>query len=619
MVYTTSNLILFSSMQNPNLSVQQRLNLAMQLLHAGQFEQALSHFLILKKLGLTDFRLSRAIGSAYERLLKDNDAKHYFAESLALNPKQPDLHFALANIALRAGEFSNAIKQYKQCLAFDNQNIRVWLKLGQTYLQTEQLDLAAQAFTRCEAIQPGDVDARLGQSRVLQKRKLFEQAEKILTDLAKQQPQNTKILSELAWLEKLVGNYTRAVTLFQKRLNIDANNPECYEDLALANLDVGNTNDALDILKVGIQKAPEHRNLNKLLSSLKFEMNEEDHLAHYRQKPVEEMTNELLADYISGLIKNDQTELAETLVDRLNSFSTKRHVAEQMQLALWEKSKKYEPIVGYFQNLHRQNIHISAPQNERLIKAYLATGNYQLANQLIDRMLQDSPNDQFLWALKSTTLRLLNNPEYESLCDYQSMVFSQQILLPSNHQSLEQFNHQLRETLVKIHTSRRNPLEQSLRNGTQTTGNLFSRQLPIIQELKSALKNTIDAMLTGLPKNTSHPFYKHAGKDFDFSANWSVRLTNQGFHISHVHPKGWLSSAYYVQLPDSISDDDKKGWLHFGKPGIDLPMQLNAQKWVKPEVGKLVLFPSYFWHGTEPFTDSKERMSVAFDLLPTKQ
>jgi hypothetical protein len=37
---------------------------------------------------------------------------------------------------------------------------------------------------------------------------------------------------------------------------------------------------------------------------------------------------------------------------------------------------------------------------------------------------------------------------------------------------------------------------------------------------------------------------------------------------------------------------------------------------VTPAVGKLVLFPSYFWHGTVRFTANRPRLTVAFDVVP---
>jgi len=37
---------------------------------------------------------------------------------------------------------------------------------------------------------------------------------------------------------------------------------------------------------------------------------------------------------------------------------------------------------------------------------------------------------------------------------------------------------------------------------------------------------------------------------------------------------------------------------------------------VKPKPGMLVLFPSYFWHGTVPFEDGGRRLTAAFDVVP---
>jgi hypothetical protein len=43
---------------------------------------------------------------------------------------------------------------------------------------------------------------------------------------------------------------------------------------------------------------------------------------------------------------------------------------------------------------------------------------------------------------------------------------------------------------------------------------------------------------------------------------------------------------------------------------------LAAEHAIKPEPGRLVLFPSYMWHGTAPFSGDAERLTIAFDLLP---
>ncbi len=75
-----------------------------------------------------------------------------------------------------------------------------------------------------------------------------------------------------------------------------------------------------------------------------------------------------------------------------------------------------------------------------------------------------------------------------------------------------------------------------------------------------------------------------------------------GHHTHHVHPRGWISSACYIALPECVSDGrTDQGTLSFGQPGVATAPALPAEFSVRPQAGMLVLFPSYFWHGTVPF------------------
>jgi hypothetical protein len=80
---------------------------------------------------------------------------------------------------------------------------------------------------------------------------------------------------------------------------------------------------------------------------------------------------------------------------------------------------------------------------------------------------------------------------------------------------------------------------------------------------------------------------------------------------------GWLSSAFYVALPAAVADGHQ-GWLQFDQPGIRTQPPLGPQRFVRPEPGLLVLFPSYMWHGTVPFSGDEPRLTIAFDLIPAK-
>ena len=94
---------------------------------------------------------------------------------------------------------------------------------------------------------------------------------------------------------------------------------------------------------------------------------------------------------------------------------------------------------------------------------------------------------------------------------------------------------------------------------------------------------------------------------------WSVKLRSGGYHVDHAHPQGWLSSACYLE---TVKPNGKEGWIRFGQPGVKTHPALEAEHFIEPKPGMLVLFPSYMWHGTVPFTGDQTRLTFAFDLVP---
>jgi hypothetical protein len=70
-------------------------------------------------------------------------------------------------------------------------------------------------------------------------------------------------------------------------------------------------------------------------------------------------------------------------------------------------------------------------------------------------------------------------------------------------------------------------------------------------------------------------------------------------------------------LPEAISQGGQGG-LKFGESRFGLGERDRPLRIVKPAVGKLVLFPSYYWHGTVPFESQDARLAIAFDVIPGK-
>lgn len=250
-----------------------------------------------------------------------------------------------------------------------------------------------------------------------------------------------------------------------------------------------------------------------------------------------------------------------------------------------------------------------------LAETLLAAGDPARAVRLVEGVSAKVPDDQGVLALLATAWRLTGDPRYDELSDYAAMVGGYDIATPPGWPSLDAYLADLAVSLDRLHTGRAPPLGQSVRHGTQTKQSLLRSEDPAIRAFFQAIDAPIRAHMARLGQGT-HPTRRRNRGGYRFAGAWSVNLKSSGFHTDHVHPEGWLSSAFYVQLPPVMDGDGREGWLRFGKPGLPTRPGLEPEHWLQPRPGRLALFPSWMWHGVEPFEGEGRRLTIAFDLVP---
>ena len=223
-----------------------------------------------------------------------------------------------------------------------------------------------------------------------------------------------------------------------------------------------------------------------------------------------------------------------------------------------------------------------------------------------------SPGELAIWPYRALLWRLTGDDRWTWLEGDERLIA--RIDLSSEIGSLDD----LAGCLRRIHKGTGQPLDQSVRGGTQTDGMLFARAEPEVLRLRAAITEAVRAYVGQLPApDPRHPTLLAQRSPLRFEGSWSVRLLKNGFHSDHVHTHGWISSAFYVALPDTRDDLPDAGSITFGENRRLLP-DFEGFRNIAPQPGNLVLFPSTMWHGTRPFGKG-ERMTVAFDIARPQQ
>ncbi|MBA4175693.1 MAG: hypothetical protein C0505_03905 [Leptothrix sp. (in: Bacteria)] len=251
---------------------------------------------------------------------------------------------------------------------------------------------------------------------------------------------------------------------------------------------------------------------------------------------------------------------------------------------------------------------------EALARARLAAGDALGAQDILEPLSRRFPANQHVLAMLAATWRLTGDLRYRSLFDYRRFVQARPLSVPPGWDNLQVYVAALAAELRAAHPFRTHPFGHSLRQGSQLP-DVLRRTSPAIAAFPDALSGPLTAYLTHIGQGEGPLPSRNTGRAA-IAGSWSVWLRPGGYHVDHVHQDGWISSACYVEVPGAVRAGGREGWLRFGRPGLAVAEGLSAEHWIRPEPGLVALFPSYMWHGTEPFSGEDPRLTMAFDLVP---
>lgn len=431
-----------------------------------------------------------------------------------------------------------------------------------------------------------------------------EEALPSLRTAAQMAPGSAKIAHALA--RTLLEAGLPSVDAFGRALQLAPGDHEVVTGLTAAFVAEGEPETAIAGLTKIVKRSPHWVQGHTLLSKLRWAQGDRDHFASSFDEALalHPLNLDLRREQLVSLMHADRYEETLRAIDAGRAamgdqlvFAANEAIAHAEMGDIETAERLFEPFV----ELADPTVQV------RRARMYLRSDRSEVAAEVVEPWLQ-TPDAFMFWPYASLAWRQVDEPRWRWLEGDETFVGVYDIADRLPPLDL------LATSLRKLHTLSGQPLEQSLRGGTQTDGNLFTNIDPVIAQLREAIRSTVAEHVANLPPiDPAHPLLGAPRAPIHFAGSWSVRLHSEGYHANHVHPVGWISSALYVVLPPDIGQKEA-GILTLGEASRpNFPINLPPFRTVEPKPGRLALFPSYTWHGTRPFGEG-ERLTVAFDV-----
>jgi tetratricopeptide (TPR) repeat protein len=546
-------------------------------------------------------------GAEGERLLR---------ASIARAPRCASFHANLANLLRRQRRLAEAEQSYAAALALEPSHAPARLGLARTL--NDRGDHAG-AEAHCRALvsaNRADPQAWSALAMALRDQHRYGEAEAAYRAALEVAPRDPLPAYNLGALLLQVQRADEALAQLERARSLGLGGPELAFNRGRALLELYRIDEAEQAFAAAVALAPRDLPAQLALVRLRF-MRADPRFARSLASAAAEHPGDvaLRMAFADVLRRAGDLHGAEVLLrDLLARVGSTPELRSALSTVLQESGRLREAELEALEAVAARPADVRMVEN--LVAIQLGLGRAREALAFIARQRTLTPQEQGWIAYEATAARLLGDPLYEELYDYSRYVRTYDLVPPAGWGSIRELNEALLEHLTSRHRFAMHPLDQSLRQGSQTAHNLLVDPHPAVRAVLGAFQEPLEAYRAAIGTHARHPLSSRSHGRPRIREAWSVQLRREGYHVNHIHPEGWISSAYYVSVPAEVADDTlMAGWIKFGEPRHPVP-GATAGRVVQPVAGRLVLFPSYMWHGTNAIHGSELRTTIAFDATP---
>lgn len=296
---------------------------------------------------------------AISESLKDFKTEEIFVKKLSdLNPNDKGIKYKLAGLYEKQKEWLKASKVYEGLMASGDRSEHVKNSyayvLSQLHPQKKPLEKTVHLYP------PKPLSKfKLAEKNFYEawKEKNYENAQKYLSEMLKEQPNNKKLLNHRVDIDVSQENYADAITQFEK---IKTSSIKDTKFLAFLYSKTGNNTKALEIIEVALEETP--KNMDLLNSALEYSM--------------------ALKNWDKGIFYTDKLLLYEPKSEKLlksagDLYSIKKDFLNAV--------KYYEKLVEYYPKLEYQ---------QELANFHMANKEFEKAQTILEPLYCKYPGDE---------------------------------------------------------------------------------------------------------------------------------------------------------------------------------------------------------------------------------
>jgi tetratricopeptide (TPR) repeat protein len=328
--------------------------------------------------------------------------------------KAKEKYLASGENYMKKGQFGDAAVEFQNAIRLDPRSADAYYQLAQAELGQHDGNAAYQSLEKAFALDQSRLDVRLERGRLYLAARDFQQAEEQANFIIEHEQNNVAAYQLLG--SSFIGQQQpdKALPQFEKVMELSPNDPGSYVNVALVEISLGRYQDAEQHFKKAVSVDPKsiqaYTDLANFYRMTKPKRESEAELVLQEAIARNPEGAPLYLNLASMLASQGRREDAEGVLERLrkqvpNSADIARDIGD-----FYFQNKELDRALSEY----RRGLSIS-PKNleikKRMQDLYLTTGQTQLAADLDQELMKDTPKDTIVRIDHGRLLMAQGNPQ----------------------------------------------------------------------------------------------------------------------------------------------------------------------------------------------------------------